>query len=92
MYIGDQIVDSEVYIKCGLTTDLNRFKNISLSMKVNVRKIRPTFLFEIEKKLIYRLCALLKSACAFIKAGQNVTIFCPLWLGTETACTCVGFV
>ena len=41
--IGTQTVDANS--KCGLTFDLNRFKKISLSINVNVRKIRPTFLF-----------------------------------------------
>ena len=40
--MGDQIV--EAYSRCGLTTDLYRFKNISLYIKMNVRKIKPTFL------------------------------------------------
>ena len=42
LYIGNQIVLA--YSGLGLTTDLYRFKNISLSIYVKVRKINPTFL------------------------------------------------
>ena len=35
----------DAFLKCGLMIDLYRFKNIPLSMYVNVLKIRPTFQF-----------------------------------------------
>ena len=54
--MGDQIV--EAYSRCGLTTDLYRFKNISLSIKVNVRKIRPTFLLALFTLLLNMFCEL----------------------------------
>ena len=45
MKIGHHTDD--VYSKCGRTNDLNKFKNMSLSMYVKVLNIGPRFLFGI---------------------------------------------
>ena len=45
LYNGDHTEDA--YPKLGLTTDLNKFMNISLSKYVNVRNMSPRFLFAI---------------------------------------------
>ena len=43
LYIGAQIVVA--YSRCGRTRDLNRFRNISLSINVNVLNMSPTIWF-----------------------------------------------